>query len=872
MKKVFLTLLLVFSFAITNAQSITNTKEINPNLVLASFIQNPQNFGLNNWQVKGCKIASFISEKQTGIKHLYLQQFANDLPVVNGVYGLHYSSNGQLMVKTNSFSPFTGVFENNNLSALSPEEAVFSVLKKISSTSSIADLTKINPLTPGYLEENKFYYYSCAYNYNGILLKAISFIYADPAAKDWLHIILNIDGSELERINWTLHCNHDHSAKNNKENRSTINVYPKSDQTFAAAAFKENSSYRAYNFDVESPLHGKRLLLNNINDTLASPFGWHDEDGVAGPEYTITRGNNVYAYDDQAAKNIAGYSPDGGTGLTFDFTIDPYEINPANYLDAAITNLFVINNLMHDVTYHYGFDEAAGNFQKTNYSGSGASNDFVKAEAQDGSGTNNANFSTLPDGSAPRMQMYIWNDKSGSTLGPRIWNVTPAGGSHAVGVAQFGAGLNINPIEDTLIWVNDGGIKNGIKGCKTLSLTKNKKIKGNIALIERGGCTFEEKVWYAQQAGAKAVVILDTSAVDVLVNMSGSNTYAVSIPSVFVKYSDVGEYSENMASGTVVVKLVDSSAVLPNTDSDLDQNVIAHEYTHGISNRLTCGPTNTSALNNAEQMGEGWSDYVALALTAKSTDVGSKPRAIGNWLTSENLNGGGIRTFPYSTNMAINSHTYKNIIKNSSGGRTEVHYLGEVWCAMLWDLHWKMIEKYGYDANRYTGTGGNNKCMQLVFLGMKLQKCSPGFVDGRNAILQADSLLYGGANNGLIWGAFARCGLGYSAKQGASTSTADGNEAFDLPPVPSNSVKQIEKTVFSIVPNPAHSSILFQPLKAKQVSEIEILDASGRIVLAEMKDLGFGAYRINISNLNPGIYIITAKCDGALVSSKFVKR
>ncbi len=35
-------------------------------------------------------------------------------------------------------------------------------------------------------------------------------------------------------------------------------------------------------------------------------------------------------------------------------------------------------------------------------------NDFVYADAQDGSGTDNANFSTPADGSNPRMQMFLW--------------------------------------------------------------------------------------------------------------------------------------------------------------------------------------------------------------------------------------------------------------------------------------------------------------------------------------------------------------------------------------------------------------------------------------------------------------------------------
>jgi PKD repeat protein len=72
--------------------------------------------------------------------------------------------------------------------------------------------------------------------------------------------------------------------------------------------------------------------------------------------------------------------------------------------------------------------------------------------------------------------------------------------------------------------------------------------------------------------------------------------------------------------------------------------------------------------------------------------------------------------------------------------------------------------------------------MQLVIDGLKLQPCSPGFVDGRDAILRADSILYGGANRCLIWEVFARRGLGYSADQGSSANRSDQVEAFDIPP------------------------------------------------------------------------------------------
>jgi hypothetical protein len=75
----------------------------------------------------------------------------------------------------------------------------------------------------------------------------------------------------------------------------------------------------------------------------------------------------------------------------------------------VVTNLFFWSNRYHDRLYELGFTEAARNFQLDNFGRGGLGDDFVRAEAQDSSGTNNANFGTPPDGSLPRMQMFIIN-------------------------------------------------------------------------------------------------------------------------------------------------------------------------------------------------------------------------------------------------------------------------------------------------------------------------------------------------------------------------------------------------------------------------------------------------------------------------------
>lgn len=60
-------------------------------------------------------------------------------------------------------------------------------------------------------------------------------------------------------------------------------------------------------------------------------------------------------------------------------------------------------------TSSYGFDEVSGNFQQHNFGRGGEENDGIITNAQDGSGYNNANFMTPPDGQNGRCRMYLWN-------------------------------------------------------------------------------------------------------------------------------------------------------------------------------------------------------------------------------------------------------------------------------------------------------------------------------------------------------------------------------------------------------------------------------------------------------------------------------
>ncbi|KAH9264447.1 hypothetical protein BASA83_012090 [Batrachochytrium salamandrivorans] len=76
-----------------------------------------------------------------------------------------------------------------------------------------------------------------------------------------------------------------------------------------------------------------------------------------------------------------------------------------------------------------------------------------------------------------------------------------------------------------------------------------------------------------------------------------------------------------------------------------DNVIVAHEYTHGISNRLTGGPSTVSCLNQSDSagMGEGWSDVIAMIVLAKSSDNPTTRVIIGAYATNHR---DGIRSGP----------------------------------------------------------------------------------------------------------------------------------------------------------------------------------------------------------------------------------
>jgi len=461
-----------------------------------------------------------------------------------------------------------------------------------------------------------------------------------------------------------------------------------------------------------------------------SPQGWL----FTGTHSTLDiAGNNVRAYLDAASDNV----PDGG-GVSVangDF-LTAADLNQqpsvAQNRAVAVQNLFFFNNVLHDELYRHGFDELAGNFQETNFTGAGLGSDSVNAEAQDGEGVDNANFATPADGSNPRMQMYLW-----SGLGTH--NVVVGGSTFLAQGAAWGATLNTTGVTGDLSVVNDG-VGTTSDGCEKLA---RGSLAGRVAVADRGACDFTVKATNAQTAGAIAIVIVNN--VDGPIFTMGGTSGRVSIGGVMVSQAD-GARLKGLAPQRATVKLANTPPL--SRDGDVDSDIVYHEYGHGLTWRMIGGMS--GPLGGA--IGEGMSDVLAIVL---NNDPIVAEYSTGDFTID-------IRRQRYDT--------YTGTYADVTGG--EVHDDGELYGAIGWRL-WKNFEAAGVS---------KDTVLDYMVDGMNFTPATPDFEAMREGILQAVRTQGGGTTHEcLVWDAFADYGVGVTANGVVKGKRVTVVEDFNVP-------------------------------------------------------------------------------------------
>ena len=863
--------------------------------------------GLTSKDVSDWVVESEVTSEGTKITSYYIVQRYQGIEIFNAQSNISIKNGNVINIGNNFLKNI-----DKKVNAISPS---LSVLEAISSAYSHLGITaqakfsivetindKSFRLSDGVREDfiNAKLVYQSTKDNKLKLAWALQF-YSPDGKHLWDLRIDALNGVILEKHDLVVTCNFGKSKQNNYPSNYPFSFKENSAANTVVSPVQVNAgSYRVIPFNYESPNHSPFQLITSPSDAIASPQGWHNANALGGTvttlNFTFTRGNNVLVQEDANGDNGTGIRPDGGASLVFDFPYGGQTLQPTAYTSAASTNLFYMTNILHDIWYQYGFDEASGNFQKNNYGKGGTvttNGDYVLADSQDGysqaSATlNNANFSTPNDGSSPRMQMYLWTygapptnyitvNSPASIAGPKVATTNVFEGTDQIPVP-----LSPNGITSNLVLYKNNPTPPGYNSACQVPINAA-ELAGKIALIKRGGCNFNLKVKNAQDAGAIGVIMMDSIPNNPSrLSMSSTGILGITIPAVFVTKEIGDSFIAEMPNGPVNVKLETPPGLYLYADGDFDNGIIAHEFAHGISNRLTGGRLNSSCLISPEQMGEGWSDWVALMMQLKTGDVGETAKGLGTYAINEATTGGGIRSHPYSTNMTVNPLTFAN-----TNGKTyiykdpttlvetvlvEPHDVGEVWAATLWDLTWAYIGKYGFNSNIYTGTGGNNKVMRLVIDAMKLQPCNPSFIQARNAIIAADNATTGGQDYCLIWKVFARRGLGVNASSGDNsgdnTNLAGINdqvEDFTEPAAGANCTLAVNRfnsdDKISVYPNPSPKGQIYIHTDdfAGQLN-IQVVDLNGRIVYkstdSDFNSDSAGDKSINLNHLQKGMYII----------------
>lgn len=609
--------------------------------------QTASQYDLSESDIQDWIITAQHTSKQSGITHVYgIQQFEG-IEVHNATFGLHFFNQNKVVAFDTKFiSDLSDKISSSNRSAsVSAEQALDLAAKELGITSEVKLETLSAPeginrkqtIKSEQISETpitaKLMYF--AINSSEIVLTWDLYIKELDGLHAWSLKIDANTGKIIHQQDMALNCyEHEHDVvglKHDVDMGHTDKVVRYGPLEETVLTGPPVGIYNVFPLPIENPYYGVRSVVTDVHDTNASPYAWHDTNGSPGPEYSITRGNNIYAFENG---DNPGFSPNGGASLDFDFPWNPIWSTSNQSESAAVTNAFYWANIMHDISYQYGFDEASGNYQENNYGNGGVGTDYVNVEIQTVLSCG-ATWTAENEGTSPKIDLRI-----------------------------------------------------GGPNCPTPGLE-----------------------WH---------------------------------------------------------------------DGAFDNLVIVHEYAHGIGFRLVGGPNDIYAYVNPESPTEGISDWFGMMMTMEPGDMPTDSRTIASWLLADS-SGPGLREYPYTTDMSINPKTYKDIAP--WGG---FHKGGEVFAALLWELTWNLIDQYGFDPDFYNGTGGNNIALQLVIESLKLVPAESGFVDYRDAIIQADQILNAGTNNCHIWRAFAKRGVGLSADQGTttgspSTAIGDETEAFDVP-------------------------------------------------------------------------------------------
>jgi hypothetical protein len=419
-----------------------------------SFVrENADLFGVRQDEADQLEAVADYKNPEGGMSFVRLEQKINGIPVFAGELKAGFSSRGELVRVVNGLAAGVGYDAPGSFG--DPERALGIALENVGAQAhsavrnAAADGKNPHKVRFGDSEFSPSAEKTYFQTEPGVVVPAWSVLVWEPA-EAFLVVVEPDSGEVLWRKNLT----------NDQTQAATYNVYANPNSMVNVA---ENPAPLTPG-PIDPALGTQGAITNRTNVTLIgneAPYSFNNL-GWINDGANITDGNNVQAGPDrdctinlstgQCSTVVSGGqtinlpnqgvdAPVSGSSFrNFAYSYDPAPGNPAPGTEplaagttagvctvtpavtdsqkGAAVQLFYITNRYHDEMYRLGFTEAAGNFQNDNFGRGGLGSDRVSAESQDCLGANNANFSTPPDGSRGRMQMYIFTgptpDRDGS--------------------------------------------------------------------------------------------------------------------------------------------------------------------------------------------------------------------------------------------------------------------------------------------------------------------------------------------------------------------------------------------------------------------------------------------------------------------------
>ncbi|MBZ4394554.1 M36 family metallopeptidase [Myxococcus sp. AS-1-15] len=504
---------------------------------------------------------------------------------------------------------------------------------------------------------------------------------------------------------------------------------------------------------------------------------------------TTTWGNNVHAYADH-------FDPDGYTEgqdrraqvtpgtRDFPHVYDPEAapLDSVEQVSASVVQLFYTTNWLHDYFYDSGFDEAAGNAQDVSHAPGGLGGDPVLAEAQnlgpDAQARNLASAYVPRDGLSPRLEFSLWDTEEARAF-------TVGGTRYVTGKAEFGP-QRIQQSQHPLALAEDG-TGAGTDACEPLQ----NDVTGAIVLADRGGCIYELKAVNAENAGAAGLVVINHVPGEPPPEMLDVDaTLTTGLATLSITLEDGLALKELLSRGSLTGAM--TRAPVPLRDASLDNTIVAHEWGHILSRRLTL-----CAEPQCRAMGEGWSDFLALLMMVRETDAPQGTYAVGAHAAQAfgQSTYFGVRRTPYSTNLDLNGLRLRHIandaglpdqdyLRDNGLENAQMHNAGEVWATLLFEAYQALLDEGRKNARPFAET--RRRMADYVVDALQLAPADATFTEQRDALLMAARARGRRDDLEAMARAFARRGAGTCAVSPPRDSTEhnavveDGEAHSDL--------------------------------------------------------------------------------------------